>query len=196
MYIHIIHIQRLTKSVVFLACPLNWRHRDVLTKRLNSTICGEQNHSNSPNEVPSSTDSTSSTSHSSSNHFITSVFDVVRCCATFLVRIPHSLRQIDECSPLQLYATDSYFLGGKASYRWRSVGGAPWSDPWDFHDTTMTQPHGVHMAGTGGSCWATRISPTIQLEGSTIAILAEHCACLGGWGMMQHTMSLCTKKTE
>lgn len=26
-------------------------------------------------------------------------------------------RQIDECSHLQLYATDSYFLGGKATYR-------------------------------------------------------------------------------
>ena len=29
-----------------------------------------------------------------------------------------STRQIDECSHLQLYATDSYFLGGKATYRW------------------------------------------------------------------------------
>ena len=29
--------------------------------------------------------------------------------------------QIDECSPLQLYATDSYFLGGKASYRWDGI---------------------------------------------------------------------------
>ncbi|CAK8985126.1 Uncharacterized protein SCF082_LOCUS16885 [Durusdinium trenchii] len=30
--------------------------------------------------------------------------------------------EIDECSPLQLYATDSYFLGGKASYRWELLG--------------------------------------------------------------------------
>ncbi|CAJ1420734.1 unnamed protein product [Effrenium voratum] len=30
--------------------------------------------------------------------------------------------EIDECSPLQLYATDSYFLGGKATYRWELLG--------------------------------------------------------------------------
>eukprot|EP00913_Durusdinium_trenchii_P025015 g23480.t1 len=35
---------------------------------------------------------------------------------------PVLLVQIDECSPLQLYATDSYFLGGKASYRWELLG--------------------------------------------------------------------------
>ena len=30
--------------------------------------------------------------------------------------------EIDECSPLQLFATDSYFLGGRATYRWELLG--------------------------------------------------------------------------
>ena len=43
-------------------------------------------------------------------------------------------RQIDECSHLQLYATDSYFLGGKATYRWPVFWGQEFQ-PKIFHES-------------------------------------------------------------